>query len=70
MEYDILNKILNPDRILDIALAEKAEREEEIKKRKILIRATQINDFVETLLANPNYKIINRTLIYTPHEEE
>jgi len=70
MEYDILNKILNPDRILDIALAEKAEREEEIKKRKILIRATQINDFVETLLANPNYKIINRTLIYTPHGEE
>lgn len=48
MDYKVLNQILTPDRVLDIWESEKYERE----RRKILIRVTQVNDQVETILEN------------------
>jgi hypothetical protein len=61
-EYEPLSVIfkLKPDRILDIALAEEADR----KRRLPLIRALQVNDRVKTFLENPYYRIKDGGLIW------
>lgn len=54
-EYESLSVVfkLKPDRVLDIALAEEADK----NRRMPLIRALQINDQIEAFLENPYYRI-------------
>lgn len=48
MNYQILNQILTPNRVLDIWESEKDQRE----RRKVFIKVAQINEQVETVLEN------------------
>jgi len=58
MEYDVLQGILKPDRLLDLWEADEAER----TRRIPIVRATQVNDAVETILEHPEY-IIRRGVL-------
>ncbi len=65
-DYEALSVIfkLKPDRILDIALAEEADR----RRRIPVIHGLQINDQIETFLENPDYNIVNRRPVWQAEE--
>ena len=60
-DYQTLIKIMKPERILKIWETEKAEEE----RRKPLINAITKNDWIETLLENPKYRIVNQKPVWS-----
>jgi hypothetical protein len=64
MSYELLNKILTPQRVLDIWEHEKEEELFRNQIRKAIIKATKSIDYTETILTNPEYKIIDRKPIW------